>query len=214
MPLAPILGIFALLAMPPSSGAPSRVPILLQAEPNPPAAEPPQPGAPEEQKKPAPESKQEPPPVQPAPDSSKPSEAPADTKSQPLEKKPSPAKPPVRPKIKKHSQKTKAQDSSTGTTKVVVPNGGATDPKIDLAPGLSQQRASEQQKETDRLLASTDSNLKKLSGRQLGPGQQATAKQVRTYMQQAKSAADKGDIQGAHNLAVKAHLLSEELAKR
>jgi hypothetical protein len=214
MPLAPILGVFALLAMPPSGGPPSAVPVLLQAESNPPAAEPPQPGAPEEQKKPAPENTQEPPPVQPEPDSSKPSEAPEGAKSQPPEKKPSPAKPPVRHKGKKHTQKTKAQDSSIGATKVVVPNGGATDPKIDLAPGLSRQQASEQQKDTDRLLAATEANLKKLSGRQLGSGQQATVEQVRTYMQQARSATDKGDIQGAHNLAVKAHLLSAELAKR
>ena len=37
--------------------------------------------------------------------------------------------------------------------------------------------------------------------------------QIRQYVQQAKTAADGGDIERAHNLAVKAHLLSEELGE-
>jgi hypothetical protein len=36
--------------------------------------------------------------------------------------------------------------------------------------------------------------------------------QIRSYMQQAKEASASGDLERAYNLAVKAHLLSNELA--
>ena len=65
---------------------------------------------------------------------------------------------------------------------------------------------------TDQLLASSDANLKKISGRQLSDGQQDTVKQIKSYMEQAKVAKDDGDVQRAYNLAMKANLLSAELA--
>ena len=92
----------------------------------------------------------------------------------------------------------------------VVPDGGAEDPIVDLSPGLSPQQASHQ-KETDQLLAASDANLQKLAGRQLNPGQQDTVKQIKDYMVQAKTAVKVGDVQRAHNLAVKASLLSADL---
>jgi hypothetical protein len=39
-------------------------------------------------------------------------------------------------------------------------------------------------------------------------------KQIRAYMEQAKSADAAGELQRARNLAVKAHLLSDELVKQ
>jgi len=62
------------------------------------------------------------------------------------------------------------------------------------------------------LLATSDANLKKISGRQLNASQQDTVKQIKSYMDQAKKAATGGDVQRAYNLAVKANLLSAELA--
>jgi hypothetical protein len=97
--------------------------------------------------------------------------------------------------------------------KVVVRNGGASDTSEQLSPGLTEQQASSQRQTLDLLLVDTAANLKKLSGRQTTPSQDDTMTQVRQYVQQAKVAADAGDIERAHNLAVKAHLLSEELAK-
>jgi hypothetical protein len=97
---------------------------------------------------------------------------------------------------------------------VVVRNGSTSEPKIELAPGLGKQQASQQQQDTSRLLAAADANLKKLSGQALGANQQAAVKQVKTYMQQSRSATQSGDIQGAHNLALKAQLLSEDLSKK
>jgi hypothetical protein len=95
----------------------------------------------------------------------------------------------------------------------VVRNGGASDTSERLSPGLSEQQASSQRRTIDLLLGDTAANLKKLSGRQTTPGQEDTMSQVRQCVQQAKAAADAWDIERAHNLAVKAHLLSQELAK-
>ena len=93
-------------------------------------------------------------------------------------------------------------------------NGSTTDPVVQISPGLSKQQASNQRQKTDSLLTATDANLKKISGRQLNPGQQDTVNQVRKYVEQAKAAVDAGDFQRAHNLAYKAQLLSSELTKQ
>ena len=95
----------------------------------------------------------------------------------------------------------------------MVHNGSTTDPKAQIAPSVTTAQASRQRQNTTQLLASTDANLKQLSGRQLTPGQQDTMKQIQAYMEQAKAADAAGDLQSAHNLAVKAHLLSDDLSK-
>jgi hypothetical protein len=113
------------------------------------------------------------------------------------------------------TQKTGAPPGTTsgnGPTKTVVPNGSTADPTEDPSPSPSP-RASQQSETTQRLLASSDANLKKISGRQLSASQQDTVKQVESYMEQANTAAKDGDVQRAYNLAVKANLLSAELAK-
>jgi hypothetical protein len=97
--------------------------------------------------------------------------------------------------------------------KIIVNNGGAPDPTVQLAPGVNPEAASRQRQSTNLLLSTTESNLKATEGRQLNPSQQDTMTQVREYMKQAKASADAGDLQRAHNLAFKAKLLSDELAK-
>jgi hypothetical protein len=99
-----------------------------------------------------------------------------------------------------------------GPTKTVVRNGGADDRAVDLSPGLNQQKKSQQLESTNELLAASDANLKKISGRQLSENQLDTLKQIKSYMEQAKGALNDDDVQRAHNLAVKANLLSAELA--
>ncbi len=100
-----------------------------------------------------------------------------------------------------------------GPPKVVVKNGGAADPAVKISPGESQQQASSQRQSSGELLASTDANLKKISGRQLTSSQQDMVKQIQQYMEQAKVAGDAGDLEREHNFALKADLLSEELVK-
>jgi hypothetical protein len=110
-----------------------------------------------------------------------------------------------------HPGKTPAQNASP--KKVVVRNGGTSDPSEQLSPSLTEQQASSQRQTIDLLLLDTAANLKKRAGRPTSASQQDMMGQVHEYVQQAKAAADAGDIERAHNLAVKAHLLSEELAK-
>ena len=82
---------------------------------------------------------------------------------------------------------------------------------MDLSPAPSSQEAS--RLETyNQLMATADANLQKISDRQLSASQQDTLKQIKSYMEQAKGAAKDGDVQRAYNLAVKANLLSAELA--
>jgi hypothetical protein len=120
-------------------------------------------------------------------------------------------------KTKKHHRTHKAvapagTPAETGPTKTVVRNGGTADPTVDLSPDLSPQQASHQIESTNQLLATSDANLKKISGRQLSANQQDTVKQIKSYMEQAKGAANDGDVQRAYNLALKANLLAAELA--
>lgn len=82
---------------------------------------------------------------------------------------------------------------------------------MDLSPGPNSGQTA-QLKSTNDLLTTSDENLKTISGRQLTASQQDTVKQIKSYMEQAKTAANDGDVQRAHNLAVKANLLSAELA--
>jgi hypothetical protein len=119
-------------------------------------------------------------------------------------------------KPKKHHPAHKAVAPSAtsatgGPTKTVVRNGSAADPTVDLSPAPGPQEASRRDA-YNQLLATTDANLQKISGRQLNADQQDTVKQIKSYMEQAKGAAEDGDVQRAYNLAVKANLLSAELA--
>jgi hypothetical protein len=97
--------------------------------------------------------------------------------------------------------------------KVVVKDGGSDEPTIELTRGTSEQQASQQRYTTEQLRAATEENLKKLAGRQLTPSQQDMVTQIKQFMDQAKSAVADQDLERGHSLAMKAHLLSEELLK-
>ncbi|MGO9648383.1 MAG: hypothetical protein ACLPOO_10030 [Terriglobales bacterium] len=149
----------------------------------------------------------------PSPQTSQPDKTPASpapTPPPPTAVKPCPAVPPsgsapqtdcaATAKTKKHKKK-------------VVHNGSTGDPDVKIAPGVSQQQASQQLETTNHLLAMTGDNLKTIASRQLNPAQQDTVKQIRSYMEQSKKAADDGDVQRAYTLANKARMLSGDLVK-
>ncbi len=113
-----------------------------------------------------------------------------------------------------------AQSAGTGKgsgncppSKVVVRQGGTTDPPVQLAGGQSKGQASQEKATANQMLESTDENLKKLEGRQLGSTEQDMVTQIKQYMEQAKTAVTAGDSDRARNLAWKAQTLSEELIK-
>lgn len=115
--------------------------------------------------------------------------------------------------MQSHHATRRHKSSKDSSGKVVVRNGGARDNSIQLSPAGNQQQDSHDRENTNQLLAGTDDNLKRVAGQQLTATQQSTADQIRTYMRQAKSAADAGDLARAHTLALKAHLLSVDLTK-
>ncbi len=227
MTLAVILGLGTLLAAPLPPNAHTQPPLVSQAtqpqpdapqsNPQQPASQPqptPQPGSqqepsqsPQQDAKPDQPAAPQPAPAQNSGQQPEPSQ-PGATAGKP-ESKPTPAK-----KSRKRGKKTgPAAQPSDGPTKIVVRNGSTPDPEVQLSPGLSQEQASHQRQNTSQLLTNTEANLKKISGRQLNASEQDMVKQVRMYMDQARMATDSGDLQRAHNLAFKAHLLSDELLR-
>ena len=150
------------------------------------------------------------------PQSPAPATPPCPDNSQPGSNVKSDCRPPASTgsKTRKHHHKAVAPapaPTDSGPTKKVVTNGGTADPTVDLSTGLSPQQASHQKESTHQLLAASDANLKKITGRQLSLGQQDTVKQINSYMKQAEAAEKVGDVQRAHSLAVKANLLSADL---
>ena len=96
--------------------------------------------------------------------------------------------------------------------KKVVRNGGSSEPKVQLSGDTPAEQASDKSS-TEQLAAATQANLKKAAGLQLNSSQREMVNQIREFMAQSKAAVAAGDLEGAHNLAVKAHLLSVELVK-
>jgi len=97
--------------------------------------------------------------------------------------------------------------------KVIVRQGGTSDPSIQLAGGAVGDQAAQQRDTANQMLEATEANLKKISEAELDANQQDMVKQVRQFMEQSKSAVKAGDFDRARTLAWKAQLLSEELTK-
>ena len=97
--------------------------------------------------------------------------------------------------------------------KTVVRDGGTSEPTVQLKGSGSTGRGSHQGDTAEQLLASTEDNLKKTEGQQLSSNQQEMVTQIHQFMDQSKAAAAAGDLNRARNLALKANLLSDELAK-
>lgn len=193
MTLATTFGYLLLLANPQPKQMPAAI-LLFQAQENSPAqTQPDQPPQPDETK-PAPPDKTE----QPA---------------QPTAENPKPAAPQKTTKTSTGKKPAKKRQRTKENPIVVVKNGGTTDTQGQISSPASNQQTTQQLKNTDTLLSAATTNLQKISGKQLNPGQQDMVTQIHNYMRQSKDAAKNGDVQGANNLAVKAHLLSEELVK-
>jgi len=100
------------------------------------------------------------------------------------------------------------------TGKVVVRNGGASADPVEISPGVTKEQELHDRENTEQLLATTETNLKSVEGRQLTSAQQSTLDQIHAYVRQAKAASAAGDTTRARTLASKANLLAVELAKK
>ena len=93
----------------------------------------------------------------------------------------------------------------------VVHDGGTADPAIKLTGNAEAPQAKHP---ADQLVGTTEENLKKIEGRELNSSQQEMLTQIHQFLDQSKAATAAGDIDRGHNLAMKAHLLSDELTKQ
>ena len=98
-------------------------------------------------------------------------------------------------------------------SKTVVPEGGTQPATPQLSASMPHDAAIHQKLNTAQLLEATDYNLKSIA-RALNADEQAMVQHIRSYMQQSRDASKDGDTERAYNLALKAHLLSDELIKR
>jgi outer membrane biosynthesis protein TonB len=106
-----------------------------------------------------------------------------------------------------------AEPAPTTTTPPPAQTPGGQKPaesQVQITAELPRSAAMRQN--TGQLLDATENNLKKIN-RQLTDNEQATVRQIRTYILQAKAAVNDGDLERAYNLATKANLLSNELVK-
>jgi hypothetical protein len=218
MYLAGILGLCALLHVPANGRVRGEFPSLGTAsacsDRQDPSQKPAAPEAPPDSQQT--HSQQDAPPAAPQQDQpSQPPPANAPAATPPAGTEPSPAKPKAAAPAKKTTTKRKhtAKTPREEPQKRVIHRGSTVEPTTQLSPGITDEQATRQRESTNKLLASTDASLQKLSGRQLTKDEQDTVAQIRRFMQQVKTADAAGDLQRAHKLAVKARLLSDALAK-
>ncbi len=186
--------LLAVLACALLAGCAHKKPVLVMPQEPPPAAAP----TPE----PAPQAQQQPPQAQPSP-------APAPGGQTPNEAaQKNNSKPKPRPPVKKPSPQIPAAGTTTArNNRTVINNGGTSVPVAPSPEQISQQAA------TDQLLQSTENAIKGIT-RQLSSEEQAMLAQIRDFINQSRSATRDNDFARAHNLAIKAHSLSEELVKQ
>jgi hypothetical protein len=103
--------------------------------------------------------------------------------------------------------------SNCPPTKVVVRQGGTSEPAIQLAGDASGSPlpSTNACHDAAQCLQSAEENLKKISAQQLDSNKQEMVGQVRQFMDQSKAATKAGDLDRARTLAWKAQTLSEEL---
>ena len=135
---------------------------------------------------------------------------PPTTKTPP--KHPRPHNPPVAKKPPNGTEKPPQEVAkNTPPPRITIQDGGTNAPPGQISPGLNDE-ATHNQASADQLLASTETNLKNIK-RQLSTDEQSIVTQIRDYMAQSRQATKDGDSVRARNLALKAHLLSDELVK-
>lgn len=81
-----------------------------------------------------------------------------------------------------------------------------------VVPDMSHTEEAHHRQTTEQLMQSTEANLKSLK-RVLNTDERAIYQQIQLFMAQSKEATLSQDLVRAHNLALKAHLLSDELTR-
>jgi outer membrane biosynthesis protein TonB len=113
----------------------------------------------------------------------------------------------------KNSKPVTAKKPAPSTGKIVVPPDKATTPAGgQISPGPTTTDTAHNQTSTEQLLHGAEENLNSIK-RQLSKGEEAMRAQIREFINQSHKATTENDLARAHNFAVKARLLSDELVK-
>ncbi|HYA96407.1 MAG TPA: hypothetical protein VEC95_09065 [Terriglobales bacterium] len=158
-----------------------------------------------------------PPPLPPQPAEAQP--VPPPEKTEVVLQKPQPKKKPSKkPPETSAQEQQKAQaaggSAPTQTSKLIIQEGNPPNSQGQLSAGVGMEDASPRSKQTtEQLLQSAQTNLNSIN-RPLSPEEQAMVAQIKDYMAQSRKATADSDSVRAHNLALKARLLSDELVKR
>jgi hypothetical protein len=125
-----------------------------------------------------------------------------------LPKKPAPKHHPRPKKVEPEKPAPTTEAKNTPPPRITIDNGAVPPATgVDIDGHNDEAHAHES---TDQLLDSTDKNLKSIT-RALSADEQQTVARIRSYMDEARKAVKDGDLVRAHNLALKAHLLSDAL---
>jgi hypothetical protein len=137
--------------------------------------------------------------------STAPPAAPDNTQKQNAQKpKPKPHKPAPR---KPESEPAKAEPQKPEPAKPLTP-----DNSVQITADVPRAAVQSQRQNAEQLLRNSAAKLDRLT-RPLSEGEQGMARQARNYIAQSNQALQSGDTERAYNLAVKASLLANELAK-
>lgn len=156
------------------------------------------------------ETQQEPSPAPTLPDESTnpiPETSPANT-HQPDAQKP-------RPKPRKPVTRRPAQPSQPAvaeTPKPDPPKSTTPDNSVQITADLPRAAVQSQKQNTENLLRNSGGRLGQIN-RNLSESEKGMLHQARNYITQSNQALQGGDVERAYNLAVKANLLANELAK-
>jgi translation initiation factor IF-2 len=146
--------------------------------------------------------------TQPSAEQAKPEESQTAQKEAPRHpRKPSPRK-------SANSEKSTTEVARNTSNKKIIP-AEKTEPPLSLpqiAPGPTPADAHDQVS-TDQLLRTAESNLNGIK-RQLNKDEETMLAQIREFISQSRKATTENDPERAHNLAVKARVLSDELVKQ
>jgi outer membrane biosynthesis protein TonB len=129
-------------------------------------------------------------------------------KTQQSAQKPKPK--PHKPVPRKPAQQP--QQPASAEAKPEPPKSTTPDNSVQITADVPRAAVQSQRQNTENLLRNSEGKLSHIN-RNLGESEQGMLRQARNYIAQSNQALQSGDIERAYNLAVKASLLANELAK-
>jgi hypothetical protein len=119
----------------------------------------------------------------------------------------------TKPRARQHATIKKPSPIVKGETTAEAKPPEPRSTPAPIAPSISPSDAARDQSSTEQLLQTTENTLNAIK-RQLSKDEEAMVAQIRNYISQSRQASKDNDPARAHNLALKANLLSNELVRR